>query len=189
MRVRITSFFLAISAVAQSGSPATPITLSPLNDRQVAVYHSVLSELRPYGPYDLIDLTGVLRPDEGDYATCMKGFVAPAPAQSLHRFSAQFAQTNHMHLLSPEAAAQHPFSSSYGVVGVHSMTEPLPPSPPHEETSCRLVLSEVIFDDHHERAALNVTVSCVGGGHSETHVYKLKRGKWVHSADCGSGIS
>jgi len=46
-----------------------------------------------------------------------------------------------------------------------------------------MILSEIIFDSYHHRAALNVTVSCIGGGYSETHVYKLHRGNWTHSAD------
>ena len=53
-----------------------------------------------------------------------------------------------------------------------------PPSP--DETPCRMILFEIIFDSYHH-SALNVTVSCIGGGHSETHVYKLHRGKWTHS--------
>jgi hypothetical protein len=156
----ITSFFLVASCVAQSGGRVTPITSLPLNSRQVAVYRAALSELRAYGPYDLIDLTGVLRPDEGDYATCMKGFTAAAPAQSLHHLSSQFAKANHMHLISPETAAEHPFSSGYGSMGVHSMTESSVGVPPPDETACRVILSEIIFDSSGQRAALNVTTSC-----------------------------
>ena len=69
-----------------------------------------------------------------------------------------------------------------------STPPPLPPSDP-EAKNDRVVLSEIIFDSRHRRAALNVSISGPGSGHSETHVYRLTRGKWILEADCGSGLS
>jgi hypothetical protein len=176
---------LAATNSAQSGSP---ITTSPLSHEQVAVYQAALSGFERGSPYDVIDLTGILRPDEGDYAGCMEGFPASPNSQTLHRLSPKFAATLHVHLISPEMAAEHPSPPGMGA-GVRLMTAP-PPSPEHSEPMrSRVVLSEIIFDSRHHRAALNITISGPDMGHSETHVYKLSHSKWLLEADCGSGIS
>jgi hypothetical protein len=180
----ITPFFVLASSLAQGIPADTQITTLPLHQEQVAVYRQALSEMQSYGPQDLVDLTGVLRPDEGDYATCMKNFLASPQPQQLHRLSRAFAHLNHMDLMSPQAAAERPFT--YSPLRAYSNTE-APPKP--DESHCRVNLSEIIFDARHRRASLNITVSCPAGGHSETHVYKLNHGKWMHSADCGSGLS
>jgi hypothetical protein len=161
-------------------APGSP----PLTRTMEDVYKAVLLQERTNSPYDLIDLTGILRPDEGDYATCMKGFPIAAPSTKLHRLTKAFATKNHMGLISPEYAAQHRFTGYAGQIQTGST-----PQEPAKIEACRIQLSEVVFDSRRQRAALNVTISCQGGGHSETHVYRRKHGTWKLLADCGSGIS
>jgi hypothetical protein len=143
-----------------------PISSSPLDGEQVAVYQAALLEERRFGPYDLVSITGMLQPDEGDYATCMEGFSRSSVPKQSHRLPQGLAATNHMRLANPNESAAD--------------------SGP---TNCRLILSEVIFDRSHHRAAVNRTVICKNGGSSHTVVYSLRHGVWKHSADCASGIS
>jgi hypothetical protein len=163
------------------------ITSLPLNREQTSIYRAALSGLPSDVPYELIDLTGVLRPDEGDFAICMKDLPAPEQPQALHRLSSHFADSlpvHRLHLISPQAAAEHPMPYA-GSIGGHLVGSPDPLPIPE---MCRITLSEIIYDTHHQQAALNVTIRCTTGGHSETHIYKSHHGKWRHLADCGSGI-
>jgi hypothetical protein len=173
---------------AQTAPTNSPVTSLPLNHEQMSIYRAALSGLPSDVPYDLIDLTGILRPDEGDFATCMKDFPAPAHDQTLHRLSRDFADSLHihmLHLMSPEASAEHPIPYAGSTAG-HPVGSPDPLPIPE---MCRITLSEIVYDTHHQRAALNVTIRCTTGSHSETHVYKVHHSKWTHFADCGSGIS
>jgi hypothetical protein len=191
LSMRYLALAIACFAMIASAQSGNPITTSALSKEQAAVYRAALASFTGDEPFDVIDLTGVLRPDEGDYAGCMKDFPSPTPAQVLHRLSTQFAQTLHIHLISPEVAVAHPFPSGMSGGGVRSMTATAPAPPPSksERMNPRVVLSEIIFDSSRHRAALNVTVTAPGMGHSETHVYKFAHGKWLLEADCGSGIS
>ena len=168
-----------------------PITTAPLSPERTAVYRAALSDFGGGSPYYLIDLTGVLRPDEGDFAGCMKDFHFLPHSQVLHRLSSQFAKSIPVRLISPEMAAKHPFPPGFSGVGVTSMTSTPPSLPPEDPVAknARVVLSEIIFDSRHRRAALNVSISGPGAGHSETHVFRLTHGRWILEADCGSGIS
>jgi hypothetical protein len=169
--------------------PKSPqITTLPLNREQISIYRAALSGLPSDVPYELIDLTGVLRPDDGDFATCMNEFPAREQPQTLHRLSSHFADSlsvRRLHLISPQAAAEHPVPYAFATAG-HPVGSPAPLPIPE---MCRITLSEIIYDTHRQQAALNVTISCTTGGHSETHIYKRHHGKWRHFADCGSGIS
>ena len=188
--MRYPAFLMICLAAISSAQNVSQVTTAPLSHEQAAVYRAALSGFEEGSRYDVIDLTGLLRPDEGDYAGCMKGFPASTSSQTLHRLSQKFATTTHVHLISPEMAAEHPFPNGMTGSGVRSMTAPPPPPPKHlEPMRSRVVLSEIIFDSRHRRAALNISVSGPGMGHSETHVYQITDGKWIPIADCGSGIS
>lgn len=187
--MRTLAFVMIYVAAIGSAQEGSLVKTTPLSRDQEAIYRAALSGFEKGSPYDVIDLTGVLRPDEGDYAGCMKNFPAPPSSQSLHRLSPEFAKSIHVHLISPEMAAEHPFPSGMSGSGVRSMTSPPPPPEHFELMMVRVILSEIIFDPRHLRAALNVTAVGPGMGHSETHVYQLAHGKWIPAADCGSGIS
>jgi hypothetical protein len=187
-RLLIAVVLLLKTGNGQTVSGISPITTVPLNPEQISIYRAALSGLPADVPYELVDLTGVLHPDEGDFATCMKDFPGPAQHQALHHLSSDFTDSLHIHLLhliSPQAAAEHPIPFA-GSTGGHSVGTPDPLPIPE---MCRITLSEIVYDTHHQRAALNVTIRCTSGDHSETHVYKNQRSKWVHLADFGSGIS
>ena len=186
-------FMFAIVLLLGNSHAQTPptnslVTSQSLSREQISIYHAALSGLPSDVQYELIDQTGVLQPDEGDFATCMKGFSAPAQPQTLHRLSSDFADSLSVHrlrLISPQVAAEHPIPYAGSTAG-HPVGSP-DPLPIAE--MCRITLSEITYDIHHQRAALNVTIRCTTGEHSETHVYKSHHGKWTHSRDCGSGIS
>jgi hypothetical protein len=160
------TFILMLTGLMQTANVSLPISSSPLNREQVAVYKAALLEERRFGSYELVSITGMLQPDEGDYATCMKGFSPSSVPTQSHRLPQDVAATNHMRLTDPEESATDSGSMN-----------------------CRLTLSEVIFDQDHRRAAVNRTVICKYGGDSHTVVYSLRHGEWKHSADCASGIS
>ncbi len=167
--VRSYAFFTSIllsSGLLLSQQVSMPTSSSPLDREQVAVYQAVLLEERRFGPYDLVSITGMLQPDEGDYATCMKGFSPSLVPKQSHRLPPGIAVKNQMHLTNPNESAAD-----------------------SGQSSCKLILSEVIFDQNHHRAAVNRTVICKNGGSSRTVVYSLHHGEWKHSADCASGIS
>ncbi|MEO6801960.1 MAG: hypothetical protein ABI197_01810 [Granulicella sp.] len=140
---------------------------------------------------NLAELTGILQPDEGDYAGCMRGFSKIIP-QQVHRWPATFVHNHNLNLVDPTVVHRNiGLQSSFGIrIFPHSTssTDEIPQVPQKPDSA--FTLSEIIFDRKHHRAALNVSFEGVGFGGSSTQVYEYRKGHWHHSNRyCVTGIS
>ena len=98
--------FVAIAPVVCFGqSSATQISSSPFAHHELAVYQAFLADYRRgrSETLNVADLTDILQPDEGDYASCMKGFPKSAPINVVHRLPPEFAVQNHLRIVDPKA--------------------------------------------------------------------------------------
>ncbi len=81
--MRTLAFLMIYMAAIGSAQEGSSDKTTPLSRDQEAVYRAALSRFEKGSPYEVIDLTGVLRPEEGDYAGCIK--ISPRP-QALKAF-------------------------------------------------------------------------------------------------------
>jgi hypothetical protein len=173
-------------ASAQSIRPASEPR--PVGRDELAVYKTFINGYRLNAKVDqvyVVDNTGVLRPDEGDYATCMKEFSQPAPTQTTRRLGADFATACRVNLVKEPYRGE--FSEYVSQLEDHRSTGSAGGAKP---SGCSLGLSEIIFDKRHHRAALGYQISCSwGGGSTATLVYKRVGRSWVESKPyCATGI-
>lgn len=158
-----------------------------LTSEQIAVYRDFLAsyDTASRQSINLSEATSTFRPDEGDYAGCMKDFPQIQGIFEIHMFRASFARETHVRLVDyekfklsePEAAVRRGDTIEKSVEAGFA--------------GGILTVSEILSDKRHHFAALHYSFMCGGlCGHTETIVLRRSRRRWVQTQkSCGFGIS
>ena len=195
MRSSSFGFLLLLSWMAFSQQGPQTLKEVPLTRDEFEVYKAFIDDSRARGDREdllVVESTGPLTPDEGDYATCMKGFPQPAPKQHPRIFERLIEKKWNVRLVNAPIKLPPAFSG-----GVEMHPGETPKSPPDEESNsrqtraqCSIQFSEIIFDRHHRRAAFWAGMSCTSwGGRGGTLVFRRVGQGWSQTdTSCPTGI-
>jgi hypothetical protein len=164
-------------------SQAPKISEKPLTMTQVEVYRAFLASYLDGngGVINVAEKTEPMEPSEDDFKGCMNQFPKGSSTKKVHVFTTEFAQDDRIRLVD---------SDKYKIPDVGnfmSRKEDLDSAVQKAVNAGLLTLSEVVFDSHHQLAALNFGFICGSlCGHGGTVIFRLHQGKWVRSKrSCG----
>lgn len=162
------------------------ISEKPLTITQVEVYRAFLaSYLRSGRTLNVADKTEPMEPSKEAFKGCMNRFPRGGSAKKVHIFTTEFAQDDRIRLIDAD---------KYQISDVGDFTrrnEDLDNAVQKAIDAGLLTLSEVVFDSHHQLAALDFDFRCGKlCGHGGTVVFELHHGKWIRSKrSCGGWVS
>jgi hypothetical protein len=167
----------------------------PLTRDEFAAYKAFIDGERSRGEVELlvVDHTGPLTPDDGDYATCMKGFPKPASKQHPRSFEHKLEQEWNVHLVNAPIKAPSGPGAGFIVIRPGDPQKSLPDESSKSQPAkiqCSTQFSEIIFDRRHRRAAFWAGMSCTSwGGPGGTLVFKREGQSWnLSDSTCPTGI-
>ena len=159
------------------------ISEKPLAIAQIEVYRAFLARYLKGSDrsINVAEKTKPMEPSREDFKGCMNQFPKETSAKDVHLFTTEFAQDDRIRLVDAD---------KYEVPDVGSFMnrkEDLDNAVQKAIEAGLLTLSEVVFDSHHQLAALNFSFRCGKlCGHSGTVIFELHQGKWIRSKrSCG----
>jgi hypothetical protein len=165
----------------------------PLTRDEFAVYKAFIADYRSRGEREdllVVDHTGPLAPDEGDYATCMKGFPKPDTHQQPRSFEHRLEGEWKVKLVHTPIKAPPEYNGEVILRNDTHESAPGYKSKPLASTAeCSIQFSGIIFDRRHRRAAFWAGMSCTnGGGRGGTLVFERAGQTWRESDTCPIGL-
>lgn len=193
VRLLFAGSFYLLSWTAFAQQEAQRLKEVPLARDEFAVYKAFIDDERSRDAHEdllVVDHTGRLTPDEGDYASCMKGFPQPTPKQHPRRFERRLEREWNVKLVGIPIKVR-PEASTGGIILPNDAQK----SPADGESNSRqtryqgsIEFTEIIFDRQHHRAAIWATVFSNWGERGGTLVFRRVGQSWKESDACPTGI-
>jgi hypothetical protein len=176
MRISILAFSILFSSSILGSATDATLSTEPLTKDQREIYRDFLaSQENSKSVSHVINQTSLFETG----SDCLKGFGTILTGNRVHRIPAELAQSQIVKLVDPGTPIQRRQIDSRG----RNITDP-------GSVGSLVDLSEIAFNQQHDRAALAMGIFCgphCGAG--RIVFYELRDGKWMRGKSCPTWIS